>query len=150
METNPQMKALFDANEANAHSSPMDHFVASCKNGLLRLNWAQGTYITHELAVHAARTLEKLSEGKTLPILVNVEGITGVAVEARAGMNAYRGFSMTALIGDHPMGTVLSAFARQSPTPNAYFTNEKAALRWLAQQARHEQQNEATVINAPI
>lgn len=122
----------------------MDHFVASYTNGLLRLNWAQGTFVTYEIAVHAARTLEKLAGGKTVPILVDVEGVTGVAVEARAGMNAYRGFSRIAIKGDYPVGTVLSAFARQSLTPTAYFTNENAALSWLAKQTGHEQQNGAT------
>ncbi|KNH21701.1 hypothetical protein ACU18_02035 [Arthrobacter sp. ZBG10] len=122
----------------------MDHFVASYTNGLLRLNWVQGTFVTYEIAVQAARTLEKLAGGKTAPILVDVEGVTGVAAEARAGMNAYRGFSTIAIKGDYPMGTVLSAFARQSLTPTAYFTSENAALRWLAQQTGHEQRNEAT------
>lgn len=112
----------------------MDKFAASCSSGLLRLHWAPGTFITYEVAVQAARVLEKLSGGQNLPLLVDIGGVTGLAAEARAGMNAYRGFSIIALLGDHPVGTVIAAFAKQSLTPTAYFTDEESALRWLAQQ----------------
>ncbi|OAE03109.1 hypothetical protein [Arthrobacter sp. OY3WO11] len=50
-------------------------------------------------------------------------------------MNTYRGFSAVALVGDHPMGTVISGFARRSSTPTAFFTNEAEALRWLSVQS---------------
>ncbi|TLM84724.1 STAS/SEC14 domain-containing protein [Pseudarthrobacter sp. NamE5] len=113
----------------------MDSFTASCHDGLLRLQWGPGVFITYEMAVRAARALEGLSGGRTLPILVDITGVTGLSPEARAGMNAYRGFSHTALVGDHPMGTVLAAFAQQSPTPSAYFTTEPDALRWLSEQS---------------
>ncbi len=117
----------------------MDTFTASFSSGLLRLHWAPGTFITYEIAVQAARVLEKLSDGQTLPLLVDVGGVTGLAAEARAGMNAYRGFSIIALLGDHPVGTVLAAFAQQSSTRTEYFTHEKDALRWLARQNVREQ-----------
>ncbi len=122
----------------------MDKFSASFSTGLLRLRWAPGTYITYEIAVQAARVLEKLGGGQALPLLVDIGGVTGLAAEARAGMNAYRGFSVIALLGDHPVGTVLAAFAKQSLTPTAYFTDEEEALRWLAQQNGHEQQTVLT------
>jgi hypothetical protein len=112
----------------------MDHFTASVSSGLLRLHWASGTFISYDIAVQAARALESLSGGQALPLLVNVMGVTGLAPEARAGMNAYRGFSVVALVGDHPMGTVLTAFAQQSLSPTAYFTAERDALAWLTRQ----------------
>ncbi|WP_285247396.1 hypothetical protein [Pseudarthrobacter sp. efr-133-R2A-89] len=49
-------------------------------------------------------------------------------------MNAYRGFSAVALIGDGPMGKVVAAFSQRSLTPTAYFTNEGEALDWLSGQ----------------
>jgi len=88
--------------------------------------------------------LEKLSGGQTLPLLVDIVRVTGLAAEARAGMNAYKGFSIIALLGDHPVGTVLAAFAQQSLTPTAYFTDEESALRWLAQQNGREQRTVLT------
>lgn len=112
----------------------MDPFAASLRNGLLRLNWAPGIFVTYEIAVHAARTLEKIGGHQTLPILVNITGITGVELDARAAMKAYRGFSRIAIVGDHPMGMVLSAFARQSAAPTVYFADEEAALYWIADQ----------------
>jgi hypothetical protein len=115
----------------------MDSFTASHGNGLLRLHWRSGAFITYEIAVQAARTLEGLSGGQALPILVDITGVTGLSPEARAGMIAYRGFSVVALVGDHPMGTVLAAFARQSPTPSAYFTSQAEALQWLSEQGGH-------------
>ncbi len=115
----------------------MDSFTASHESGVLRLHWRPGLFVTYETAVQAARTLEGLAAGQTLPILVDITGVTGLSPEARAGMIAYRGFSVVALVGDHPMGTVLAAFARQSPTPSAYFTNQPDALQWLAEQSGH-------------
>jgi hypothetical protein len=116
----------------------MHKFAASFNGGLLRLHWAPGTFITYDIAVQAARVLAKLGGGQNLPLLVDIAGVTGLAAEARAGMNAYRGFSIIALLGDHPVGTVLAAFAKQSLTPTAYFTDEESALRWLAQQNGRE------------
>jgi len=115
----------------------MDSFTASRKDAFLRLHWAPEVFVTYETAVRAARALEGLSGGQALPILVDITGVTGLSPEARAGMIAYRGFSLVALVGDHPMGTVLAAFARQSPTPSAYFTSQPEALQWLSEQSGH-------------
>ena len=115
----------------------MESFTASHEGGFLRLHWAPGVFVTYETAVRAARTLEGLSGGQALPILVDITGVTGLSPEARAGMIAYRGFSVVALVGDHPMGTVLAAFARQSPTPSAYFTSQPEAVQWLSEQIGH-------------
>lgn len=112
----------------------MDSFTASHEDGFLRLHWRPGVFVTYETAVQAARTLEGLSGGQALPILVDITGVTGLSPEARAGMIAYRGFSVVALVGDHPMGTVLAAFARQSPIPSAYFTSQQEAMQWLSEQ----------------
>lgn len=116
----------------------MDDFTVSLESGLLRLYWTPGTFITYEMAVKAARALEKLSGGHRMPLLVNAAGVTGLAPEARAGMNAYRGFSITALLGDEPVGSVLTAFARQSSTPTRYFSDENDALNWLIQHNGHQ------------
>jgi hypothetical protein len=115
----------------------MESFTASHEDGFLRLHWAPGVFVTYEIAVRAARTLEALSGGQALPILVDITGVAGLSPEARTGMIAYRGFSVVALVGDHPMGTVLAAFARQSPTPSAYFTSQQEALQWLSEQSGH-------------
>lgn len=115
----------------------MNSFTASHEDGFLRLHWRPRVFVTYEIAVQAARTLEELSGGQAMPILVDITGVTGLSPEARAGMIAYRGFSVVALVGDHPMGTVLAAFARQSPTPSAYFTSQPEALQWLSEQNGH-------------
>lgn len=113
----------------------MERFTASNDNGILQLRWAPRTFVTYEIAVQAAHALAELSGSQPLPLLVDITGVTGLAPEARAGMNAYRGFSTVALVGDHPMGTVISGFARQSATPTAFFTQEAEALRWLSLQS---------------
>ncbi|PNI09152.1 hypothetical protein CXX84_07430 [Arthrobacter sp. AFG7.2] len=122
----------------------MERFAASKDNGILRLQWAPLTFVTYEIAVQAARVLADLSGNQQLPLLVDITGVTGLAPEARAGMNTYRGFSTVALVGDHPMGTVISGFAQQSATPTAFFTNGAEALRWLSleQPARADHQHE--------
>jgi len=109
-------------------------FTASCDRGTLRLQWAPAVHITYDMAVRAARALEGFSGGRPLPLLVNLAGVAGLTPEARAGMNAYRGFSAVALIGDGAIGKVVAAFSRRSLTPTAYFTNESEALHWLSEQ----------------
>lgn len=111
-----------------------EFFAASCEHGILRLRWAPDVRITYEIAVRAARALEGFSGGWTLPLLVDLNGVSGLTPEARAGMNAYRGFSAVALIGEGSMGKVVTAFSQRSLTPTAYFTNEVDALDWLSGQ----------------
>lgn len=141
-----RVEAVLTLRARTSTIEPMDKFAASFDSGLLRLQWAPGTFITYEIAVQAARVLEKLGGGQTLPLLVDIAGVAGLAAEARTGMNAYRGFSIIALLGDHPVGTVLAAFAKQSLTPTAYFTDEESALRWLAQQNGREYRTALTMI----
>ncbi|UTT70234.1 hypothetical protein NMQ03_03510 [Arthrobacter sp. DNA4] len=111
-----------------------EFFTASFDKGVLRLQWSPEVLITYDIAVRAARALEGLSGGRVLPIRVDLAGVAGLTPEARAGMNAYRGFSAVALIGDGPMGKVVAAFSRRSLTPTAYFTNGPDALHWLSEQ----------------
>ncbi|MDQ0770640.1 hypothetical protein QF031_003389 [Pseudarthrobacter defluvii] len=111
-----------------------EFFTASSDRGMLRLQWLPEVHITYQLAVRAARVLEGLSGGRSLPLLVNFAGVAGLTPEARAGMNAYRGFSAVALIGDGAMGKVVAAFSQRSLTPTAYFTNESEAIKWLSEQ----------------
>ncbi|MDP9988237.1 hypothetical protein J2S98_003418 [Arthrobacter oryzae] len=113
-----------------------EFFTASCDGDMLRLQWVPDVHITYQMAVHAARVLEGLSGGRTLPLLVDLAGVAGLTPEARAGMNAYRGFSAAALIGDGAMGKVVAAFSQRSLTPTAYFTKEPEALKWLSEHGR--------------
>ena len=113
-----------------------EFFTASCDGDMLRLQWVPDVHITYQMAVHAARVLEGLSGGRTLPLLVDLAGVAGLSPEARAGMNAYRGFSAAALIGDGAMGKVVAAFSQRSLTPTAYFTKESEALKWLSEHGR--------------
>lgn len=111
-----------------------EFFTASCEKGVLQLQWTPGVLITYDIAVRAARVLESLSGGRVLPLLVDLAGVAGLTPEARGGMNAYRGFSAVALIGDGPMGKVVAAFSQRSLTPTEYFTDEPEALHWLSEQ----------------
>jgi hypothetical protein len=111
-----------------------EFFTASCDGDLLRLQWVPEALITYQTAVRAARVLEGLSGGRTLPLLVNLAGVAGLTPESRAGMNAYRGFSAVALIGDGAMGKVVAAFSQRALTPTAYFTDDSEALTWLSEQ----------------
>src|SRR5688572_14208887 len=57
----------------------MNSFTASHEDGILRLHWRPGVFVTYEIAVQAARTLEELSGGQALPILVDITGVTGLS-----------------------------------------------------------------------
>ncbi|MGN7202601.1 DUF7793 family protein [Arthrobacter sp. SAFR-044] len=111
-----------------------EFFTAAFEKGVLQLQWKPEVFITYDIAVQAARVLENLSGGRLLPLLVDLAAVAGLTPEARAGMNAYRGFSAVALVGDGPMGKVVAAFSQRSLTPTAYFTNAPEALHWLLEQ----------------
>ncbi len=109
----------------------MDQFTAGRSDNVLYLKWMSGVHITHPVAVKAARDLEVLSAGDNLPLIVEMGGIDGLTLQARLGMNSYRGFARVALIGDGPVDEVLAGFAHASPTSTRYFTSEAEALRWI-------------------
>ncbi len=109
----------------------MDQFTAGRADNVLFLRWASGVQITHPVAVKAARSLEVLSGGENLPLIVEMGGIDGLTLQARLGMNSYRGFARVALVGDGPVDEVLAGFAYASPTSTRYFTSEAEALDWI-------------------
>lgn len=106
-------------------------FDAYLKDEVLRLDWHHAVVIEYADAVEAALALFTLYGEEPLPLLVNITGIAAVTKEARTGMNAYRAYSRVAIVGDNPMGSILSAFSYRSLTPTRYFTSETSALRWL-------------------
>lgn len=106
-------------------------FTASVGDDFLRLNWRSGVRIEYADAVEAALALYTLQGEEPMPLLVNIVGLRGVTAEARAGMNAYRSHPKVALVGDNPMGAVLTAFSGRSRTPTRYFTSEDEAIKWL-------------------
>lgn len=110
-------------------------FNASVHESVLRLVWEPGVRIEYADAVEAALALATLHSGERMPLLVHIVGVRSVAREARTGMNAYQAYSKVALVGDSPVGTVLSAFSRRSRTPTRYFTKEEAALLWLVRRS---------------
>lgn len=103
---------------------------------MLRLEWEPGIRIEYADAVEAALALATLQSDGPMPLLVRLIGVRSVAREARAGTNAYQAYSKVALVGDNPMGAVLAAFSRRSPTPTRYFTSEEEALLWLIRRSR--------------
>lgn len=114
-------------------------FTASAEDDFLRLNWKPGVRIEYADAVEAALALHTLQGEEPMPLLVNIVGLRGVTAEARAGMNAYRSYPKVALVGDNPMGAVLTAFSRYSRTPTRYFTSEDEAIRWLIRKTAPKQ-----------
>ena len=110
-------------------------FEASADQGVLRLEWKPGIHIEYADAVEAALALATLQGDERMPLLVRLVGVRSVAREARAGMNAYQAYSKVALVGDNPMGSVLTAFSRNSSTPTRYFTSEMEALMWLVRRS---------------
>jgi hypothetical protein len=109
----------------------VDQFVVHRNDDVLFLRRAPGVRIEHALAVEAATALSRLSEGLSLPLVVVMGGIDGLSLKTRMGMNAYRGFSVVALVGDGPVDEVLAGFAQDSSTRTRYFMDENEALSWV-------------------
>jgi hypothetical protein len=75
-----------------------------------------GVRIEYADAVEAALAVHILHDEDPTPLLVNLVGLRSVTAGARAGLNAYRSYTKVALVGDNPMGAVLTAFSRRSHT----------------------------------
>jgi hypothetical protein len=121
----------------------VDQFVVARNDDVLLLRWAPGVNITHALAVEAATALSQLSKGLLLPLVVVMGGIDGLTLKTRMGMNAYRGFSVVALVGDGPVDEVLAGFAHGSLTRTLYFTDEDTARSWVEEQADSREEGSA-------
>jgi hypothetical protein len=101
-------------------------------DGILHVIWARDTTLLLADAVEAIEAGEALSGGRSLPLLVEVNG-NHLTSEAREHTLKHGTASAVATVGVTSTDRVQAAWMRRhSSFPQAYFTCREDALEWLA------------------
>ena len=101
--------------------------------GVLHLTWKQGTYIGIDAATAALAAIETLCQGRQLPMLVEIGGVTHSAA-ARKLFPSRTSISRMALVGTSPKDRMIAMFRlplAPAGFPIRYFTTKDKALAWL-------------------
>lgn len=101
--------------------------------GVLRLSWKQGTYIGIDVATAALDAIETLCQGRQLPMLVEIGGVTHSAA-ARKLFPSRTNISRMALVGTSPKDRMIAMFRlplAPAGFPIRYFTTKDKAMAWL-------------------
>jgi hypothetical protein len=111
----------------------MDKGILELCDGYLQLRWRSGQTIEVDEAQCAVAAIDTLRQGKSLPVLIRVEGVTFTR-EARKVFPSPGSVSRMALLGSSPVDYAIALFLLRFsplPCPVAYFTSLKKAMTWL-------------------
>ena len=102
---------------------------------VIRSQWTPGTYITYELAKLTVAPVAEINKDKQHPLLSDLDGIKGMAREARVIFSETEGPSAVALVGGSPIARVIGnlfiGLNKQMKLPLRMLANGKEALNWL-------------------
>jgi hypothetical protein len=111
-------------------------------DGILRLRWRSGHAIGPEEAHGANAAIEALSQGRSLPLLVDVEGVTFTRPARKVPPSP--SVSKIALLVSSPVDYVIALFVLRIsplPCPVAYFTSIRKAMSWLRRSSNRAKDN---------
>ncbi|MBT2538857.1 hypothetical protein [Arthrobacter sp. ISL-69] len=101
-------------------------------DGILHLVWTRNSTLLLEDAVEAIKTGEVLSGGRSLPLLVEING-NHLTPELREHTLKHGTASAVATVGVTSTDRVQAAWMRRnSSIPQAYFTRREDAVEWIA------------------
>jgi hypothetical protein len=101
---------------------------------ILHLVWNQGIRIEAGNARVAMEAVNKLADGKTYPLLVEMAGANYLSHHARDVFTEPCAASRIALLGAGPVDRVLVAYqlsTGQAPCPTRFFISKTEAMDWL-------------------
>jgi hypothetical protein len=98
--------------------------------GLLVLRWEAGSLLTLADVLAAYAAIRDLSEGYLLPIVVHLQGLSGIAVDARSLLLEGTLTSRIGFVGTGPVDRVLAAFLEPALCESRYFDHPEAAHTW--------------------
>ncbi|WP_411374150.1 hypothetical protein ACLH0K_13935 [Arthrobacter sp. MPF02] len=104
---------------------------------LLHLRWEPGAVVTEQDAKVLMERARELSAGRTLPLLVEMTGMTWIDQRAQEAFARPWPLSRAAIVGTTPVDEAISGFymARHNPAhPTRFFTSKDEALAWLAEE----------------
>lgn len=103
-------------------------------DGVVRLRWVPGLWITGELAAEAVRLVNELNDDVPRPLLVDMTGTARLTRPAREVFMQPCAVSRLALLGTSAVDRVIANFALgvgRHAMPMRFFTDESAAVAWL-------------------
>jgi hypothetical protein len=99
--------------------------------GFLHPFWAPGSEVDVDDATKSIEVIKGLSDGRVLPLLVEISGVT-MSAAARGAFERAEAVSAVALVGSTVVDKVVAvALGRHVFCPHAYFTSRPEALEWL-------------------
>ncbi|WP_411374156.1 STAS/SEC14 domain-containing protein [Arthrobacter sp. MPF02] len=101
--------------------------------GIYRLCWNKGVTVESEDTDRLVAALDALGDGKALPLLIQVGGVTFTHASRKVSPPASH-VSRIALLGSSPVDQVVALFLfrfYKLPCPIKYFTSLRPAMAWL-------------------
>jgi len=92
--------------------------------------WAPGSFLTSSDVLASFEGHRELSDGHRLPLLVHLQGLTGITRDARNALLECSLSARIALVGAGPVDQVIAAFAGTGYAETRYFACTDAAGRW--------------------
>jgi hypothetical protein len=99
--------------------------------GLLVLRWEPGSFLTLADVLAAYEAIRELSDGYLLPLVVHLQGLTGIAADARAVLLEGVLTARVGFVGTGPVDRVIVAFLEPSLCETRYFEQPEAARAWV-------------------
>jgi hypothetical protein len=107
--------------------------------GYVHVVHVPGSNVSKADAVELVEAMEKITDGRKCPQLVDVSKCKSVSFEARAYFSSpsiRAKYTALALVGGSPVGNMLAnfglvAFSKTDGPPIKMFTSERDALEWL-------------------
>jgi hypothetical protein len=107
--------------------------------GIVRLRWIPGLRITGSLAAAAMAAVDRLNDGCSRPLLVEMHGTETPTREARRRFSERCSATRVALLGASSVDRVRASLAPEPgrvgyPVPTRFFTSETTAVAWLLEE----------------
>ncbi|WP_146069655.1 hypothetical protein [Arthrobacter sp. B0490] len=100
------------------------------RGGLLVLWWAPGSLLAPTDVLGSYDGVRDLSDGHRMPLVVHLQGLVGIAPQARSLLLEASLASRIALVGTGPVDQVIAGFLEQALSETQYFESAPEAMAW--------------------
>ncbi|MEC5199577.1 hypothetical protein RCH21_001808 [Arthrobacter sp. PL16] len=127
------LRPPFAAPSACSHCA--GKYCIQTRPGLLVLWWAPGSLLDLADVMAAYAVIRDVSEGYLLPLVTHLQGMVGIAADARSVILDSFLSSRVAFVGKGPVDQVIAAFLDQALSETRYFESPVAAEAWARDKA---------------
>jgi hypothetical protein len=116
---------------------PADSLLTITKgdDSIVRVTWTPGATITEAVARRSVELVVDISEGRRLPLLVDMSQVKSMTRDGRSVYSDEKSMLALALVGDSPVVRVIANFAlglNKPGVPTKFFTSTDEAQTWLS------------------